>query len=328
LRVAEVGTSNIAGTSLAKRLPLVVVGDVALPGGASRFDYQDVDPRLGHLVIAHMGDGSVLFVRLSDGAVLRELTGIRTPRGVAVAAEVGLVFVTSMPNQLVIIDGKAMREIRRVGTGAGPDGVAWDGMHKVVGVSNQRDGTLSLIHDAGQGAHAQVRLGSETGNVMFDATRGWFWVTVNTESQPDTLVAVNPTTAAIETTIKLPSCNGAHGLRLHPDAASAYVACESNSVLTRVDLRGKHAISTAPTGEDPDVMSLDPQIGWLYVAAESGELTVFDMNRPGVALIGHDRPFAHAHTVAADPTTHRVFFPLAAGPKGTPVLRIMQPSGL
>jgi len=52
------------------------------------------------------------------------------------------------------------------------------------------------------------------------------------------------------------------------------------------------------------------------------------MNRPGVTLIGHDRPFAHTHTVAVDPTTHRVYFPLAAGPKGAPVLRIMQPSGL
>ena len=31
-------------------------------------------------------------------------------------------------------------------------------------------------------------------------------------------------------------------------------------------------------------------------------------------------------TVAVDPVTHRVFFPTMVGPKGTPVLRIMQPA--
>jgi hypothetical protein len=45
-------------------------------------------------------------------------------------------------------------------------------------------------------------------------------------------------------------------------------------------------------------------------------------------LVGHDSPGDNAHTVAVDPATHRVFFPLAMGADGTPVLRIMQPSGI
>ena len=32
--------------------------------------------------------------------------------------------------------------------------------------------------------------------------------------------------------------------------------------------------------------------------------------------------------IAVDPTSHHVFFPLLAGPAGTPVLRIMTPAGL
>jgi hypothetical protein len=74
-------------------------------------------------------------------------------------------------------------------------------------------------------------------------------------------------------------------------------------------------------------MSIDPDLGWLCVAAESGDLTVFDINQPGVVLVGHDHPSENSHTVSVDPKTHRVFFPLPAGPKGTPVLRIMRPEG-
>jgi hypothetical protein len=66
---------------------------------------------------------------------------------------------------------------------------------------------------------------------------------------------------------------------------------------------------------------------WLYVAAESGDLTVFDLGQPGVALIGHDQPGDSSHSVVVDPASHRVFFPLKAGPSGSPVLRIMRPSG-
>ncbi|HEX7476593.1 MAG TPA: hypothetical protein VF331_02185 [Polyangiales bacterium] len=308
-------------------LPLVLIADVALPGGATRFDYQDVDSKLGHLVVSHMNDGAVLFVKLSDGSLLKQLTGIPVARGVVVADDAGLVFVTSSPHTLVLIDGKSMTEKARVTTGNGPDGVGWDPVDKVVGVSDQQDGALSLIPNAGSGTRAQVKLGSETGNVVFDARRGWFWITVVAATPPDKLVAVDPVSAKIETTIDLPGCSGAHGLRLHPDGASAFVACEANNELARVDLGRAKVVGTSATGTIPDVMNIDAGLGWLYMAAESGDLKVFDINKPGVALIGGFHPADNAHTVAVDEATHRVFFPLMAGPNGTPVLRIMRPSG-
>jgi hypothetical protein len=304
------------------------VTDVDLPGRSTRFDYQEIDPGLGRLVIADMDDGTVLIANLRDGSVLKEVPGIPTARGVVVADDVGRIFATSSPNRLVLIDNKAMTEVGRVGTGKAPDGVGWDPIHKTVGVSDQGDGALSLIVGAGNGTRVQVPLGSETGNVVFDGSRGVFWITVVRANAPDQLVAVDPTTAKVTTTLGLPGCSGAHGLRLHPDGASAFITCESNNALARVDLGGGHAVTSAPTGRGPDVLGIDPGLGWLYVAAESGDLTVFDIRKPGVALIGRDSPGSNAHSVAVDPATHRVFFPLIAGSKGTPVLRIMRPSGI
>jgi hypothetical protein len=308
-------------------LPLAVVSDVPLPGGATRFDYQDIDTALGHLVVAHMNDNAVLIVDLRDGSTLKELTNIPVARGVVVADDVGIIFVTSSPNQLVLIDNRAMTEVKRVTTGNAPDGVGWDPNDKIVGVSDQRDGALSLITNAGSGTRTPVQLGSETGNVVYDASRGKFWITVVKPNPPDQLVAVNPTTAQVATSIPLPGCSGAHGLRLHPDGQSAFIACEGNNVLARVDLGGAPTVSTGATGSGPDVLSIDPALGWLYVAAESGDLTIFDIRQTGVALVGHDHPGSNSHSVAADPTTHRVFFPLMQGPNGTPVLRIMRPAG-
>jgi DNA-binding beta-propeller fold protein YncE len=251
-----------------------------------------------------------------------------TVRGVVVAEDVGRTFATSSPNQLVIVDNATMSEVKRVATGSGPDGVGWDPVHKTVGVSDQRDGALSLIPSAGLGVRTAVKLGKETGNVVFDAGRGVFWITVVGAAPIDQLVAVDPVAAKVMERIPLPGCDGAHGLRIHPDGRSAFVACEDNDMLARVDLAGDHAVTTGPTGKGADVLSIDAALGWLYVAAESGDLTVFDIRRPGVALVGHDSSGPHSHTVAVDPATHRVFFPLMSGPRGKPALRIMRPTGI
>jgi DNA-binding beta-propeller fold protein YncE len=306
----------------------MLVADVGLPGKAVRFDYEDVDAARGHLVIAHMNDASVDIVDLASGSTIEVLPNIPVARGVVVGDSVGRIFVTSSPDQLVIVDADALTEIARVTTGNAPDGVGWDPKDQVVGVSDQADGAVSLIAGAGSGTRTQVKLGVETGNVVYDASRGWFWASVVMQTSPDRLVAIDPVTAAVQTHIDLPGCEGAHGLRFHPDAKTAFVACENNDVLCRVDLTGATSVVTAPTGAGPDVLSVDPGLGFLYVAAESGDLKVFDIGQPGLVTIDAEHPGNNAHSVAVDPATHGVFFPLMSGPQGTPVLRIMRPSGV
>ena len=96
----------------------------------------------------------------------------------------------------------------------------------------------------------------------------------------------------------------------------------------RVALVGtSHAVDIAPSGADPDVLAIDPGLGWLYVAAESGDLRVFDIKKPGLVGIDSEHPGDASHSVAVDPATHHVFFPLEKGPAGKPVLRIMKPAG-
>jgi YVTN family beta-propeller protein len=168
------------------------VTDVDLPGGATRFDYQDIDAAHGHIVVAHMNDASVLVLNIADGSVTKLLPNIQKRRGVAIGDSAGRIFVTSSPSSLVIIDDKALVELARVPTGNGPDGVAYDSTDQVVGVSDQHDGAVSLIAAAGSGKRTQVALGKETGNVVFDSARRCFWAAVVTQAPPDQLVSIDP----------------------------------------------------------------------------------------------------------------------------------------
>jgi hypothetical protein len=321
--VSDAGTSDAGHATF----PLELVAEVALPGNATRFDYQDIDTDRGHLVIAHMGDSEVLVLDLNDAGVVGRVPNIDTVRGVVVASSVNLIFASAINGQVVAIDATSITETHRSTTGTAPDGVGWDPVHSVVATSDQGAGALSLIADSGTGTRTPVPLGTETGNVIFDSTRGLFWVTVVKASPPDQLVSVDPVSGAVQTHFDLPGCDGAHGLRLHPDAQSAFIACENNDVLARVDLASGMVV-TAPVGAGPDVLAIDPGLLWLYVAAESGIVTVFDISVAGLSSLGHEVPGNTAHTVAVDPATHRVFFPLVRGSSGLPVMRIMRPKGL
>jgi DNA-binding beta-propeller fold protein YncE len=93
-----------------------------------------------------------------------------------------------------------------------------------------------------------------------------------------------------------------------------------------MDLQSMQVVATAPVGEGPDVLAFDPGLKLLYVAAESGHVTVLREN--GKTLVSEATLFMpHAHSVCVDPETHLAYFPLQ-NIDGHPVLRVMAPSEL
>jgi hypothetical protein len=77
-------------------------------------------------------------------------------------------------------------------------------------------------------------------------------------------------------------------------------------------------------GPAPDVLAFDPSLHRLYVSTESGYITVFGETVHGLRKLGEDFLATEAHTVAVDPETHLVYFPLQ-GPNGKPHLLVMRP---
>ena len=65
----------------------------------------------------------------------------------------------------------------------------------------------------------------------------------------------------------------------------------------------------------------------LYVSAESGVVAVAVERGRKLVKLGQAFLAPHAHTVAVDPATHLVYFPLESGQGGRPELRIMAPTG-
>jgi len=87
-----------------------------------------------------------------------------------------------------------------------------------------------------------------------------------------------------------------------------------------------NVIGTASVGGSPDVLAFDSSLRRLYVAAESGEVAVFAEHARSLTKLGQAPLAPFAHTVAVDPRTHLVYFPLQSGTTGRPQLLVMAPA--
>ena len=102
------------------------------------------------------------------------------------------------------------------------------------------------------------------------------------------------------------------------------MSCESNARLVVVDLNTNRVIASDSVGDVPDVLAWDPGLKRLYVAAESGVVTVFEVRDSQLHKVGQTYLAPNAHTIAVDAQTHRVYVPLE-NIDGRPVLRIYEP---
>ncbi|MCA1843131.1 MAG: YncE family protein [Actinobacteria bacterium] len=303
-------------------LPLHLIADVPMPGPAVRFDYQDLDADHRRLYVAHLGANRVVAVDVDQLTVAGTVDGLASVHGVRVGPDLDRVFATATgTDQVVAIQASSLTATGRATTGRFPDGVAYDPVHKAVFVSNKDDGSETVVDASTLALRHTVRLAGEVGNVIWDPANQRMLVAAR---PPDQLLLLDPETGQVTGRVDLPGCSGAHGMAVDPAAHTAFVACERNARLAVVDLGSLHQRELQTVGDDPDVLAFDPGLSRLYVAAENGVVAVFEEKGSSVHKLGQAKLADAAHTVAVDPTTHRVFFPLE-NVHGHPVLWVMAP---
>lgn len=303
--------------------PLRVVADMPLPGTASRFDYQSLEPASGRLFLSHMGAGRLVVFDVRAGRVIGDLDGFPTVTGVlAVPAEHRTYASATGDHAVVVLDDSTLRTVARVPGPRFPDGIAYAPEQRRVFVSDE-SGRRDFVIDARTNAVVgRVELDGEAGNTQYDPGSRCVIVAVQTANQ---LVVIDPASAAIVRRIALDQAvRYPHGVYIDAPHRLAFIAGQESATLGVLDLARLELQAVLPIGRDPDVLAFDPGPGRLYVAAESGVVAVFEEREGSLAQLGWYRA-PHAHSVAVDPATHRVYLPLA-DVAGRPVLRILVPN--
>jgi YVTN family beta-propeller protein len=300
-----------------------MVGDLPLPGGGSRWSYQVLDPRTGRLYLAHQGASEVVVVDTLQQRVVATVPGIDSVRGLALASGIGRLYAAATGgNEVAVIDLASARVVARVPTGGGPDGVAYVASAGRVLVSDGTGGGETVVDVRTNRALGRVDVGDGPSDSVVDPATGHVLVAVSAARQ---LVAVDATSQAVVARYPIPACDDADGVEV--DVASedrAFVTCGGNARVQGVNLVTGGLGAPLEVGSGPDLLAMDLALHRLYVASESGVLTVVDTGgaEPVVLARGYAGP--DAHSVAIDPNTHLVYLPLAVA-GGRSVLRVLAP---
>ena len=327
-----VGTSRQAALATDAVLPLRLVLDVPVtPAGVAfanqtpRMDYASVDPARRMLFIAYLGADEVIVFDLKANKIVAHVVGLPRVHGVLAIPELNRLYASATGvGKVAALDERSLKIIAQTNGGDYPDGIAFDPDDHRIFVSDEHGGTDIVIDVRTNKTVDTVDLGGEVGNTQFDPVAHRVYSDVQTR---DDIAEIDPKIDRVIARHPLPECDHDHGLLLDAPRRLAFVACDGNAKLLLVDLKDWSVRSVFDVGADPDVLAFDPGVRRLYVAAESGVVTVFREDGRSLRLMGRSFLASEAHTVAVDPTTHRVYFPLQSV-AGNPVIRVMAPTGI
>lgn len=274
------------------------------------------------LFISHMGDDNIIVFDTRSRKTIATVGDISAPTGVLAVGQERTVFASATgTNEVVAFDERTLAITRRYPANGFPDGMAYVPHLRKLFVSNEDGGIETVLDLACQRKVDAIVLGGQAGNTHYDPVAGRIWIAVQTLGQ---LLALDPRTDAIMARRSIEGAVGDHGFYLDARRRRAYVSCEDSNKLLVVDLASMRVIQEFAIGNGPDVLAFDPGLARLYVATESGFDSVFEAVPEGLKELGAGFVGEDAHSVAVDPRTHFVYFPLE-NVDGRPVLRIMRP---
>lgn len=306
----------------AAKLGLKLVTNIPLPGGTVRFDYQTIDEVQRRLYISHMGANMVTVFGLDSQKVIANISNISRPTGILAVPQLHRVYVSaSAANKVYIINSETLKKIAEVSTLRFPDGIAFDPVNKRIFVSNEFGKAVTVIDAVKNSLIKYIYMGGEVGNTHFDSTSNLIYSAVQTLNE---IVSINPNSLNIKARYPLQNCKGPHGFYIDRKTHYAFITGEDDASYVVFDLTSHHEIANGKVGSDPDVLAFDSQLNRLYVASESGIVSIFNLGNIKIQKIAETYFAPHAHTVSADSKTHFVYFPLRNF-NGKPVLQILKP---
>ncbi len=301
---------------------LALVKDVPLSGRAARFDYQSLDTASNRLYIAHMrSDQLVVFdTKAEKGiATIGDMPGATGVLAVPVLHRI-YVSVTGR-HEVALLDDRTLKVVARLGSIGFPDGIAYAPGQRKVYVSDEKRGQELVIDATNDRVTAVTDVGGEAGNSRYDPSSGHVLVAVQTRND---IAEIDPATNKVVNRFTFRGADEPHGMFVDAEDGLLFVANQGSGMMSVLNLQTHTWISEHRVGDDPDVLAFDASRHLLYVAAESGVVSIFAIHGRSVGASGEVR-IPHAHTIAADSRTGFIYLPLE-NVGGRPILRIMRPT--
>ena len=300
-------------TSSAFAQKYVLTNTIPLSGDGGN-DYVYIDQPNHRLYASH--GTAVNVVDLTTEKPVGMISGMKGVHGIAIVNELNRGFISDgKANAVVVFDSKTLTIVKTIPvSGKGPDGIIYDPFSKRI-FTFEGDSNAAVAVDPN--TMEQVGTVSLSGAPEFGVSDGKGLIYDNLEDKSKLAVIDAKTLKEIKS-YSLAPCGGPTGLAIDAKNQRLFTVCRENKGMSVVDISSGKVIQTLPIGTGVDAVVYDAVNQLIMVSNGDGTATIFKQNDADhYAFVQTLTTQYHAKTMAFDPGTHKLYFPVSDYKEGS-----------
>jgi DNA-binding beta-propeller fold protein YncE len=303
-------------------VPLALEEKIPLGQVSGRIDHLGIDAKRQRLLVAELGNNSLGVVDLSAGKVLRRITGLSEPQGVAYVPFTDSILVANAGDGSVrVLRGEDLTPIGRIELGDDADNVRVDAAHRRVLVGYGK-GALAVIDPVGLFKTAEIRLEAHPEGFQIDETGTEVFVNVPDAHE----IAVADLATGSTQSLPTQGAGSNFPMALDGEAHRAVVVFRSPPTLMALSSQDGHVAAKIETCGDADDVFVDLKRRRVYVSCGEGVIDVLESGEAGYRRAARVPTVPGARTSLFVPELDRLFVAARAGSNEPAAIWVFRPA--
>jgi YVTN family beta-propeller protein len=302
--------------------PLALETKIPLGQVSGRIDHLGIDVKRQRLFVAELGNNSLGVVDLVAGKVLRTISGLSEPQGVAYVPFADSAYVANAGDGSVrVLRGDDLAPIARIDLGEDADNVRVDIQRNRVLVG-YGSGALAVIDPATRTKAAEIRLKGHPESFQIDETGTKVFVNV-----PDAR-HIEVADLASDATRSLPTQGAGSNfpMAIDRDAHLVLVVFRNPPTLMALSSQDGRVVAKIETCGDADDVFVDPKRHRVYVSCGEGVVDVLDQAEAGYQRLARVPTVSGARTSLFVPELDRLFAAVRAKSNEAAAIWVFRPA--
>jgi DNA-binding beta-propeller fold protein YncE len=284
--------------------PLVLEAKIPLGAVAGRIDHFAFDADRQLLFVAELGNNSVGIVDLKEGNVLRRLTGLSEPQGVAYHPATSTLYVANAGDGSVrLFQGPDFAAAGRIDLGDDADNIRIDSWRNRIVVGYGK-GALAAIDPASRRKVADIPLKGHPESFQFDETGSRIFANVPDARQ---IAVIDVDSGKQVSTLDTAGASSNFPMAVDAEEHRLLVAFRSPAKLMVFATQTGKLGGSFDICRDADDVFVDPQRRRLYVSCGEGVIDVLARTSNGYERVARIPTVAGARTSLFAPGNNRLY---------------------
>ena len=283
--------------------PLVLEAKIPLGEVSGRIDHLGIDLKRQRLFVAELGNNSLGVADLAAGKVLRTITRLSDPQGVAYVPSADSVYVANGGDGSVrVLRGEDFAPSGRIELGDDADNVRVDTQRNYVLVGYGK-GALAVIDPATRTKVTDIPLKGHPEGFQIDEAGTRVFVNVPQARE----IEVVDLPAAVSRSLPTQGAEANFPMAMDRDARRVLVVFRSPPTLMVLSSQDGHVVAKLDTCGDADDVFVDPKRRRVYVSCGEGVVDVLEQYEGGYRHLLRVPTVAGARTSLFVPERDRLF---------------------